>query len=265
LPRLCRVLILLPPSESKAAPRRGVPLELAALNFPTLGSTRDCLIQALVTLCQGDQQRAFATLGIGAGQADLIDLNAGLWTGSTARADRIYTGVLYDALGLTTLSSAGKRRANTRIAITSALFGLVRPADRIPAYRLSGDAALPGVGTVASVWRAALGPAVESAVGSGLLVDLRSTMYSAFWRPPSALAPHTATVRVLHEVNGQRKVVSHFNKATKGRIVRDLLEAGATPRTPLQLGATLADLGWLNQISETGRHGTQIDVVVEAI
>ncbi len=265
MPRLWRVLILLPPSEGKAAPRRGVPLDLASLSFAVLESHRERVLEALVEMCQGNEQRALATLGIGVGQADLVTRNAGLRIGSTARADRIYTGVLYDALGLPTLSSAAKRRANTRVAITSSLFGLVRPADRIPAYRLSGDATLPGLGSVAGIWRGALGPAVEEALGSGLLLDLRSTMYAAFWRPPPALATHTASVRVLHEVDGQRKVVSHFNKATKGRIVRDLLEAGAAPRKPAQLAATLADLGWPNEIGATGRHGVQIDVVVKEI
>jgi hypothetical protein len=60
------------------------------------------------------------------------------------------------------------------------------------------------------------------------------------------VAGRTATVRVLHEreVGGvvKRSVVSHFNKATKGRIVRDLLEAGAEPESPAELVVALRDL-----------------------
>ena len=126
--------------------------------------------------------------------------------------------------------------------MTSSLFGLVAPTDRIPAYRLSGDAVLPGLGTVSGVWRQALGPEITELVGDGLLVDLRSGMYAAFWRP--AALPRVATVRVLHEVAGRRQVVSHFNKATKGRILRALLEDGANPRTPARLAEALRDLGW---------------------
>ena len=52
-------------------------------------------------------------------------------------------------------------------------------------------------------------------------------------------------VRVLHEriVSGEprRAVVSHFNKATKGRLVRGLLESGANPRTPVRLAETLRE------------------------
>lgn len=251
------MLILLPPSEGKAAARRGKPLDLSTLDFTDLTAPRERVLDALMELCDGDPDVAAKTLGIGTTQLDLVDLNRRLRTAPTARADQVYTGVVYDALGFATLSTGAKRRANTRVAVTSSLFGLVRPADRIPSYRLSGDTTLPGLGAVAGVWRDHLGPVVTEAVGSGLLVDLRSGTYVSFWRPAGV---RTATVRVLHEHNGQRKVVSHFNKATKGRIVRALLEAGADPRTPAKLAATLRDLGWVVE-----EDGSQLDVVVSEL
>ncbi|QIK76064.1 peroxide stress protein YaaA [Nocardioides piscis] len=260
------MLILLPPSEGKTAPRRGKPLDLDGLSSPVLNDTRERVVDALVALA--GQPDAAEVLGLGGTQSALVDLDAALRTAPTARAETIYTGVLYDALGLTTLTTAARRRANRRVAVVSSVFGLVRPSDRIPAYRLAGDVTLPGLGPVAGVWRECLGDAIEEAVGSGLLVDLRSTMYAAFWRPPAASPGRpnrTATVRVLHEVDGVRKVVSHFNKATKGRIVRDLLENGADPRTPGALADALVDLGWrVEQGDETVR-GTQLDVVVSDV
>ena len=48
-------------------------------------------------------------------QLDLVELNAALRTAPTARADAVYTGVLYDALGLGTLSAAARRRATARL------------------------------------------------------------------------------------------------------------------------------------------------------
>ena len=254
------MLILLPPSEGKTAPRRGRSLDLPALGSPVLGPTRERVVDAVVALAA--RPDAAAVLGLGATQADLVDLDARLRTSPTARADRVYSGVLYDALGLDTLSTAARRRATARVAITSSVFGLVRPGDRIPAYRLSGDVSLPGLGPVAGVWRDVLGDAVTEAVGAGLLVDLRSTMYAAFWRPPADLAPRVATVRVLHEAGGVRKVVSHFNKATKGRIVRALLEDGGNPRTPAALARLLTGLGWTVEVGVPTARGTQLDVVV---
>ena len=121
---------------------------------------------------------------------------------------------------------------------------MVGPADRIPAYRLSGDAVAARASAASPPhWRDALGPALEEAVGDRLLVDLRSSMYAAFWRPPATLARRVATVRVLHEVAGKRQVVSHFNKATKGRIVRELLEVGREPAHPRAAGRGAARPG----------------------
>ena len=69
-------------------------------------------------------------------------------------------------------------------------------------------------------------------------------------------------MRVLHEHQGRRKVVSHFNKATKGRIVRALMEDGVKPRTPGQLADALRRLGWVVEQGPPGARGTQLDVVV---
>ncbi|MBF4162838.1 peroxide stress protein YaaA [Nocardioides acrostichi] len=255
------MLILLPPSEGKATPSRGSALALDKLSSPWLTAARRQVIDALVELCAADPAAAAAALEIGSTQLDLVDLNARAHESPTARADRIYTGVLYDALDSGSLSPAARRRAATRVAITSSVFGLVRLTDKIPAYRLSGNSTLPGLGGVAAHWRAHLGPAVLDALGRGLLVDLRSTAYAAFWKPTPDLARRTATVRVLHEHQGQRKIVSHFNKATKGRLVRALLEDGANPGTPAALATALRDLGWHVE-STPEKSGTRLDVVV---
>ncbi len=257
------MLILLPPSEGKAAPTRGKPLALDELGHLSLTATRRTLVDALVSA--SERPDAATVLGVGHTQLDLIDRNRALTTAPTARADRIYTGVLYDALGLDSLTAAARRRAAHRVAIVSSVFGLVRPGDRIPAYRLSGDAALPDLGSVAGAWRPVLGDAVRAALGSGLLVDLRSTTYAAFWRPPADLARRTATVRVLHEAGGRRTVVSHFNKATKGRIVRGLLEDGRDAPTPASLARLLGDLGWQVESGEPTAQGTRLDVVVTQV
>ena len=255
------VLIVLPPSEGKTAPRRGKPLDLATLSFADLTKAREVVIRELVELCER-RPDAGEVLGLGPTQTDEVARNASLWDAPTTRAERLYSGVLYDALGLATLSPAARRRAATRVTITSSVFGLLRIGDRVPAYRLSGDVALPGIGSVAGHWRKHLGPAAEDAVGAGLLIDLRSTTYAAFWRPARELAPTSASVRVLHETAGRRSVVSHFNKATKGRLVRDLLESGAAPRTPTALASAWRDLGWTVEQAPPSPRGTRLDVVV---
>ncbi len=268
------MLILLPPSEGKAFPARGKSLDLDGLSGTELTGARTQVLGTLVDLCAGStlpdtadeahvvRERASKVLGLGATQEELVARNADLRNAPTARADKIYTGVLYDNLDFATLSPGAKRRAVSRIGVMSALFGMVRPNDAIPPYRLSGDVTLPGLGPIAGFWREHLGPTITAALGSGLLVDLRSTTYAAFWRPTPDLASRTATVRVLHESGGKRKVVSHFNKATKGRLVRELLEDGRTPRTPVALADVLSSLGWHVEPSGATAKGTRLDVVV---
>lgn len=259
------MLILLPPSEGKSTPRRGKPLALDDLSFPTLTAARSQALESLVALCGTDPELAARTLGLGSTQIDEVRRNHHLLASPTARADAIYTGVLYDALDLASLDAASRRRASRSLAVTSSLFGLVRSGDRIPSYRLAGGVNLPGLGVVSAHWRHVLDPVVREAAGNGLVVDLRSTTYAAFWHPEPPLARKVATVRVLQQVGHERKVVSHFNKATKGRLVRALLESGASPTTPARLAEQITALGWTAELHPPGRNGQQVDVVVEEI
>ncbi len=120
--------------------------------------------------------------------------------------------------------------------MASALFGLLSPTDRIPAYRLSGGTSVPGLGSLAAVWRPGLEP--ELAAHRGLVVDLRSGPYAALARVPSAVQ-----VRVLRESEGKRTVVSHDNKFTKGLLARELCERGARDVGDVAaVGEAVADL-----------------------
>ncbi len=231
------MLILLPPSEGKARPTRGRPVDPAALWLPELAPARRRVLDALTTLCAGDPAAAAAALG--APPAADVAANARLATAPARRADTVYTGVLYEALDLPTLTT-GARAAVTRSAVVfSGLWGVLRLGDRIPAYRCAIGARLPGIGGLGTYWRRELGAALDAAAGSGVVLDLRSGAYAATW----AGTPHTLAVRVLHERAGERTVVSHFNKATKGRLVRDLAAAGAlAPRRPAELVTALRDL-----------------------
>jgi cytoplasmic iron level regulating protein YaaA (DUF328/UPF0246 family) len=265
------VLILLPPSEGKTAPRRGRTLQLDTLSFPALSVERAEVLDALISLCttkglpfesEAARHVAGETLGLGKTQSDEIDRNSRLRDAHTARADRVYSGVLYEALDLGTLEGAAKRRATQWVAITSSLFGLVRPSDSIPAYRLAGNVTLPGIGVVSTYWNRHLDATMVEAAGQGLVVDLRSSTYASFWRPSRELSSRVVGVRVLHEHNGKRKVVSHFNKATKGRIVRAVVEDGGVASSPWQFAEQLADLGWK---VEEGPKRNLLDVVVDEL
>ncbi|MEU2059020.1 peroxide stress protein YaaA [Streptomyces sp. NPDC013455] len=259
------MLVLLPPSEGKANSGEGAPLELRSLSLPGLTAAREAVLGELVELCSGDEGKAREVLGLSEGLRGEVAKNAGLRTAGTRPAGEIYTGVLYDALGLATLDAAARRRAAESLLVFSGLWGALRVTDPIPSYRCSMGVKLPGLGALAGHWRAPMAEVLPEAAGEGLVLDLRSSAYAAAWRPKGEVAGRTATVRVLHAPT--RKVVSHFNKATKGRIVRGLLTSGNAPRDPAELVEALRELGYAVEAEAPGRAGKawSLDVLVDEV
>jgi cytoplasmic iron level regulating protein YaaA (DUF328/UPF0246 family) len=216
------VLILLPPSETKAEGGDGPALELDRLSFPELGGRRKELVDALVALA-ADPAASRRALGLSGRQDAEIARNAALWSAPTLSALRRYTGVLYDALDATSLRGAAAARARGRLAVCSALFGLLRADDPVPAYRLSAGSVLPGRSSLAAFWRPVLEPLLAGR--DELVVDLRSGAYVAL-----GTALGVVGVRVLTErADGLRTVVGHHNKAAKGRVARLLAGVRAEP------------------------------------
>jgi len=265
------VLILLPPSEGKTAATVGEPVDPGALWLPALGPARKRVLTRLVAMSGRTSARSvadsLATLGLSAGQADEISRNAVLHSAPAAPAASIYSGVLYEALDAHSLAPEARAWVDQRAVVFSGLWGVVRLDDRIPAYRLSVGVTLPSVGGLTAYWKKVLPKALDPVAAGGPVLDLRSGAYGAMWTPPGN---GSATVRVLHErvVDGvaRRSVVSHFNKATKGRIVRALAEAGAEPASVDEIVAALRDLKYTveEQPVAAGRP-RQLDVVVTGL
>ena len=258
-----RVLILLPPSEGKTAPPTGPSLDLGTLSFEALTPVRRKVLAALVDLSRRDPRAAARALGLGPTQGEEVTANARLRRAPAGPAITIYSGVLYEALDWATLAAAERRRVNASVAIASALFGLVRPQDRIPAYRLSGDTTLPGIGTLTGAWREQVSD--QLAASRGVILDLRSGAYVALGPLPESTWGRAVTGRVLLERNGKRSVVSHHNKATKGRIVRQLAQAGAAPRSVDALMNALHDLGYRLELHEQRAGAPVLDIVVREL
>lgn len=191
-------LILLPPSETKAAPARGRPVDLGGLSFPSLTHLREALLD--------DELRA----------------------APATPAGRLYTGVLYGALDLASLPAAAARN----LVIVSAQFGVLRPSDRVPAYRREMDAAH---------WRDGLRDPLDEAAAGRVLLDCRSATYVAPWRPTGDAAARWVRLGVVEERDGVRRVVSHMAKRTRGEVARHLLLGRTRVRSPEDLAAAVAD------------------------
>jgi hypothetical protein len=237
------VLILLPPSEGKTAPAGGPPLDLDELAFAAeLRERREGLLDALEALPGLPAKRAIEKLAISPGQMEEIEVDAKLRQAPAAPAADVYSGVLYERLGLPGLSA----RARSRVLIASALWGVVRPDDRIPYYRLSAKARLDGVGPVAAWWRQALAAALPDEEGQ-LVVDMRSGAYAAAWKPKRATL---LAVRAFSEQGGRRKPVSHLAKAVRGEVARALLKARKAPSDAEGAAAIAEAAGFRVELSD---------------
>jgi len=233
------VLVLLPPSEGKTAPVTGPPLDVAGLSSPGLGPIREKVLDALIEVSA--RPDAVAVLGVGAGIAGEVARNVDLRAAATARADQVYSGVLFTAAGLSQLPPAARARAEACVRIFSGLWGVASPGDRIPAYRLSMATDLPGIGPLASAWRGELGAALDTEADGELVVDCRSATYLAPWRPPRSAA--WVQVRVVRELDGVRSVVSHNAKHARGVLTRHLLtRRGRAPVDAAGLAAAASEL-----------------------
>ena len=212
------MIFLLPPSEGKTPASSGPKFAPEKLIFPTLTEKRLHVMKALANFCATKPELAAKALDLGPKQVDLLTINAELMKAPCAPAIQIYTGVLYDHLGYSASNAKARARADSSILIASALFGFVTPTNPIPAYRLSGSSVIASIGSLTAYWKSDL----LSALGqykSELILDMRSGSYEKL-APAKELGQTVVSVKVLTHVNGVLKPVTHFNKATKGDLVR---------------------------------------------
>lgn len=248
------MIVLLPPSETKRDGGDGPPVRFDALGSPDLDPVRRSLADELVALA-ADRPASRAALGISAKQDGEIDRNAALLTAPTMPAISRYTGVLYDALDVESLRGATAVRARARLMVGSALFGLLRADDEIPAYRLSAGSKLPGGQTLAARWKPTLEPELAALSRTELVVDLRSGAYASLGRVPGAVDVDV----VSEKPDGSRAVVSHFNKAHKGRLARALVTSRAEPDDAAKVAAIARRAGMTVE-----RDGNALLVVIPA-
>ena len=246
------MLLLLPPSETKRdGGVEGSRLDFARLSFAELTPQRTLALRALRTLSR-NLTAAMGGLGLGRTQRFEIDRNRVVTTSAVMPAIDRYTGVLFDALDAASLTPSERAFAAQHLIIHSALFGLLRAEDPIPAYRLSHNSRLPGL-SLRTLWR---GPvAAVLAEQPGLILDLRSEAYAELGPAPAG----SWYVRVVSQNESGRKVaLSHFNKKGKGEFARELVRAGITHATVESLVSWAADRGIR---LERGAEG-ELDLVV---
>ena len=208
--------ILLAPSETKQSGGES-PFDLAALLFETLLPHRQKLLHAYTNIVQqGDMAALSAMFGLKK-ESDILKYTKDLVHEPAMKAIERYTGVAFDHLSYGTLDSDAKNYIDTHVILNSNLFGFLRADDLIPEYRLKQGAAVGEI-RVEKFYREYGAPLMEAYLADEDILDLRAGFYDKFYKPTK---PYT-TLKFIKA----GKVVSHWAKAYRGIVLREIAKAG---------------------------------------
>lgn len=222
-----RFSILLPSAEGKQP--GGNPLapdmfDYRASNtfnfFSDLNPERRTLIQAVQAHVEAaDEDAREALFGVrGDTLAAAVEATRHIFGSPLLAAiDRYSPGVMYRATEFTSLPTGAQRRLLENGIIFSGLFGLLRPDDLIPDYKLSMGAKVDGIGKVSAYWKPHLTARLAELLDGQAVWNLLPGSHDEAWEDTGAAA-RVIRVKFVREVDGERKPISHGVKELRGAL-----------------------------------------------
>ena len=208
--------ILLAPSETKRSGGEA-PFRLEHLLFEELLPWRTKLLHTYMNILQrGDLAELSQMFGLKK-ESDIKAHIKDIIHEPAMKAIERYTGVAFDHLGYDTLDNEAKAYIDSHVILNSNLFGFLRADDLIPEYRLKQGAAVGDI-KVEKYYHEHGAPLMEAYLESEEILDLRAGFYDKFYKP----AKPCTTLKFVKE----GKVVSHWAKAYRGIVLREIAKAG---------------------------------------
>lgn len=221
--------LLLPSAEGKAS--GGNPMAPDMFDYRTsntfnyfsdLNPERRHLINALQKYIQeADDDKLESLFGVkGDALEAAVEMNLNL-IGSPLMAaiDRYGPGVMYKAMEFPELPTGAQRRLLENGIIFSGLFGLLRPDDLIPEYRLRMDARLPEVDKISQYWRPHISPLINDVLRGKFVWNLLPGAHQDAWDDEQTYSALVEVKFFKEDAKGERKPVTHGVKELRGALV----------------------------------------------
>lgn len=208
--------ILLAPSETK---KSGGDLSFnpSTLLFEELLPYRTKLLHTYTNVLQkGDMPTLSKMFGLKK-EADILEHKKDIIHELTIKAIQRYTGVAFDYLGYEDLDAEAQAYIDSHVILFSNLFGPIRASDLIPEYKLKQGESVGDIKTEKFYYEHAAA-LMEAYLAEEEILDLRAGFYDKFYTPAK---PYT-TLKFIKE----GKVVSHWAKAYRGIVLREIAKAG---------------------------------------
>ncbi len=206
--------ILFSPSEAKIQGGDGAPISPSSFLFPDLYEKR-AYVQTLYMeyLRNADLQTIQKLIGVKKESEIEAVRKTDIFNDPTMKAVARYTGVAYDYLKYNTLDAEAQTFLDENLIIFSNLFGPLLAKDHIPYYKLK-QGEKPGDFAIEKYYVEHFTPALDNFLHEEFIIDLRAGFYLKFYK----LKQPYITMKFIK--NG--KVVSHWAKAYRGSVVREL-------------------------------------------
>jgi cytoplasmic iron level regulating protein YaaA (DUF328/UPF0246 family) len=207
--------ILFSPSEGKKEGGTFSALREENLLFPSLYEKRLPLLRAYdESMLHGNLAERQKLTGIKK-EEEIRRYQKSLFSAPTMAALERYDGVAYDYLDLASLAASEKTYLYERCIIFSNLFGPIKAGDTIPSYKFKQGETIGAIATE-KIYKKEFSSELDTLFKDELILDLRAGFYEKFY----TLERPFVTMKFLKE----GKVVSHWAKAYRGKVLRTLAQ-----------------------------------------